>query len=204
MAIAAFVLGLLGFAVITAILGIVLGAVAVGRIRRSAGAGKALAIWGIALGAGWLLLLVVAIALGAAVGVSFSAETLGPNVPGSQAVPATSLMTGDCFDYPTSIPASGVTFVEKTPCNQPHNSQVVATFQASGSSSRFPGVASLSAVATRGCAARANGNLDSAKMTNSMSGRFVYPLAAAWRAGERTITCVIYSPTPISTSVLRH
>jgi hypothetical protein len=198
MAIAAFVLGLLGFLVIPAILAIVLGAVAVSRIRRSLQGGKALAVWGIVLGTGWLLLL----AVGAATGFSFTVGTVPQsNVPGGHGVPFFSLATGDCFDFPTSTPASGIAFVEETPCNQPHDSQVVATFQASGASNSYP-VASLRVLAAHGCDARIKGSLDSAKVTDSMSGRFLYPLADSWIAGQRTISCVIYSPTPISSSVV--
>jgi hypothetical protein len=201
LAIAAFVLGLLGFALVTAILAVVLGAVAVSRIRWSPKAGKALAIWGICLGAGWLVLLAVAIGIGAPVGFSFYSGTV--SVPPGQEVPITSLVTGDCFDFPTSNPAKGATFVDETPCNQPHNSQVFATFQASGSSSTYPGIASLTVLAAHGCRARA-GAVDGSKVTDSMSGRFIYPLADAWQAGGRTIKCVIYSPTSISSSVLTH
>ena len=70
MAIAGFVLGLLGFVGISAILGIVFGAVALGRIRRTYQQGKGLAIAGIVLGSCWLALFVFLIVIGLAVGGS--------------------------------------------------------------------------------------------------------------------------------------
>lgn len=187
LAIAAFVLGVIGFLVITGIVGIVLGVAALRRIRSS-------------LQGGWLVLLVVLIAIGAAVGFSFSVGTL-PS--GSHEIPVTALVTGDCFDFPTSSAAQGVMFVDQTPCNQPHNSQIVATFPVTGSAGAYPGVKRLSALAVRGCGARVQGKLDSAQMNAAMSGRFLYPLADSWRGGMRTISCVIYSPTSISSSVLK-
>ena len=69
-AIAGFVLGLLGFVGITAILGIVFGSVGLSRIRGTAQGGKGLAIAGIVLGSCWLGLFVVLIVIGAVVGAS--------------------------------------------------------------------------------------------------------------------------------------
>jgi Domain of unknown function (DUF4190)/Septum formation len=205
MAIAAFVLGLLGFLAITAILGIVLGAVALRGIRRSLQGGGTLAILGIVFGGLWLVGLVVLIGIGAAVGGSFTVwSSSSPPAPAGQQVMIASLVTGDCFDFPTSSAAQGVALVQQTPCNQPHNSEVVATFRAGGSPLTFPGVTRLSALAVRGCNAAVRGKLDTAGLTSTTIGRFLYPLADSWRAGDRTIDCVIYSPTSISSSVLKH
>jgi len=70
MAVAGFVLGLLGVTVITAILGIVFGAVALGRIRRTAQGGKGLAIAGIVIGSCWLALFAFGIVTALVVGSS--------------------------------------------------------------------------------------------------------------------------------------
>ncbi|HEX6525307.1 MAG TPA: DUF4190 domain-containing protein [Streptosporangiaceae bacterium] len=64
MAIAAFVLGLLGFMVITAVLGIVIGIAALSRIRRTGEDGKGFSIAGIVLGGAWLVFLVLPVVLG--------------------------------------------------------------------------------------------------------------------------------------------
>jgi hypothetical protein len=64
MAIAGFVLGLLGLFGITAILGIVFGSVALSRIRRTAQEGRGLAIAGIVLGSCWLAVLVLTVIAG--------------------------------------------------------------------------------------------------------------------------------------------
>jgi hypothetical protein len=77
MAIAGFVLGLLGFAGITAILGIVFGSVALSRIRRTAQEGKGLAIAGIVLGSCWLAFFVILFVIGAVVGATSGPATSG-------------------------------------------------------------------------------------------------------------------------------
>lgn len=201
MAIAAFVLGVLGFAVITAIVGIVLGAQAISQIRRSFQGGKTLAILGIVFGAGWLVLGATLIAIGAAVGGSSSPgaspPTSGSNVPGSQSVQVTSLATGECFDLPMQkvINHSAITTVEKLPCTKPHNAQVFASFSAGGSLLSYPGTSRLNSLATTGCAARINQSVDRAKVTGSMSMRFLFPLQDTWLGGNRTISCLVISST---------
>lgn len=77
MAIAAFVLGLLGIVGISAILGIVLGSVALSRIRRTYQQGKGLAIAGIVLGSCWLALYVILIVAGALAGIASQSSTGG-------------------------------------------------------------------------------------------------------------------------------
>jgi Domain of unknown function (DUF4190) len=68
MAIAGFILGLLGIIGISAILGIVFGSVALGRIRRTGQSGRGLAIAGIVLGSCWLAFWVILVVIGAAAG----------------------------------------------------------------------------------------------------------------------------------------
>jgi len=70
LAIAGFVLGLLGFTGITAILGIVLGSIGLSRIRGTGQGGKGLAIAGIVLGSCWLALFVILFVIGAVVGAT--------------------------------------------------------------------------------------------------------------------------------------
>jgi hypothetical protein len=77
LAIAGFVLGLLGFGVITAILGIVFGAVSLSRIRTTGEGGKGLAIAGIVLGSCWLALFVILFIIGAVVGATSGPSTTG-------------------------------------------------------------------------------------------------------------------------------
>lgn len=209
MAIASFVLGLLGIVGISAILGIALGIVALRRIRRTSQRGKGLAIAGIVLGSAWLVL-AVALAVSAALSIS-PTPTAQPGAKTSPSAGASShsvnpflLVTGDCFDNPTVTPGQvrHVTSVVQTPCDQAHNAQIFATFNAHGAMLNYPGNAKLASIASSGCDARVRASLNRAKLTNSMGIRFLFPLESSWLAGHRTVSCIVYNPTPTITSSL--
>jgi hypothetical protein len=209
MAVASFVLGLLGVVGISAILGIAFGIVALRRIGRTFQRGRGLAIAGIVLGSAWLVL---------AVAVAVIASSSNSSTPTSQAGAKTapsagasgrtvdpfSLVAGDCFDNPTATPGQvqHLTSIVQTPCNQAHNAQIFATFKVSGSMLSYPGSAKLHSIASSGCDARVKGSLNGAKLTNSMTIRFLFPLESSWLGGRRTISCIVYNPTPTVTSSL--
>jgi hypothetical protein len=209
MAIASFVLGLLGIVGISAILGIALGIVALRRIGRTFQRGKGLAIAGIVLGSVWLVLAAAVAGL-----ASLSSSSTPASQPGattapsagasSQTVDPFSLVAGDCFDNPTATPGQvqHLTSVVQTPCNQAHNAQIFATFKVSGSMFDYPGSAKLRSIAGSGCAARAKASLNRSKLTNSMTVRFLFPLDSSWLGGRRTISCIVYNPTPTLNSSL--
>jgi hypothetical protein len=211
MAIAAFVLGLVGFVWICAILGIVFGIIALNRTRRTFERGRRLAIAGIVLGSVWLavlvgliVFLVVFVGGGGSNGSSSAPPASASIGASSQTVDPFTLNTGDCFDNPT--PTLGqvqrVTSVVQTPCTQPHNAQIFATFNVQGSLLSYPGDAKMRSLAESGCNARIAASLDRAKITNSMTIRFLFPLEGSWLGGQRTISCIIYNPTPTLTSSL--
>jgi hypothetical protein len=200
MAIAAFVLGLLGFMGISAILGIVFGVVAVSRVRRTLQGGKGLAIAGIVMGGVWVA--VALIVIGVVVGARSSATpSWAPSVPGGQTVAPYALKTGDCFDNPAG---TDVLSVVRTRCSQPHSAQVFATFNVGGSQLSYPGEAKLQRLAAAGCSARM-GSVDSAKVPDSVNAGYLYPFEDTWQSGVRTITCILYSPTQnLTSSLLLH
>ncbi|MBO0824396.1 MAG: DUF4190 domain-containing protein [Actinobacteria bacterium] len=206
MAIASFVLGLVGFFVITAIVGIVLGIVALRELRKTFQSGKGLAIAGIVIGSAWLALLVAGIVAGvvaAQTGSSVSPPT-APQGTGEGRVDPFTLKTGDCFDNPT--PTSGqvqrITSVVQTQCTQPHNAQIFATFNVSGSPLSYPGDAKMRSLATAGCSARSKTSLDATRVTKEMTIRFLFPVQGSWLGGHRTISCIIFNSTPTLTSSL--
>jgi hypothetical protein len=205
MAIAAFVLGLLG----VAILGVIFGVAALKRIGRTRQGGKGLAIAGIVLSIAWIAVIavvavVVAPGLGNPAPAPPGAAASSSSAASSQTVDLFSLVTGDCFDNPTvtSGQTQNVTTVVQTPCSQPHNAQIFATFNVSGGMLSYPGSAKLGSLASTGCDARVRPSLDATKLTQSMTVRFLYPLESSWLAGHRTISCIVYNPTPTLTSTL--
>jgi hypothetical protein len=208
MAVTAFVLGLLGILGITAILGIVFGVVALRDIRGSLQRGKGMAIAGIVSGSAWLVLAAVVIAS------AFIFRTATPAQPsasasthaGSQRVDPFSLVAGDCFDYPAVTPGqvTKVASVVRTTCTEPHNAQIFATFPVAGSILDYPGTTSLASTAASDCTARIKATLNRALITKTMTLQFLVPEQFSWVAGNRTISCVIYSPaSSMRSSVLK-
>jgi hypothetical protein len=193
-AIASFVLGLVGGVVLSPIFGVV----ALRRIKRLGQRGRGLAIAGLALSGAWIVLIVAAAALGNLGSATRSPTTSKITHSGSLSV--FSLAVGDCFNNPPG--ATSLTSVTATPCSQAHNAQIYAKFNLSGSILSYPGTPALTRLATSGCNARI-GSLDKSKITNSMTIRFLFPLADSWLDGQRTVACMIANPAAnITSSVL--
>ena len=198
-AIASFILGLAGLFIITLVLSVIFGIIALARIRRNPQLrGTGLAITGLILSGLWVVLIVVGIVIGS--GNSPQRSSTG-QITKKGTTSVFSLLSGDCFRNPTAAEAAGgVLNVTVIPCTQPHNAQVYAEFPATGTS--YPGVAALRQQAKQGCRSRIAGNINRSLVTNSMTIQFLYPEAGSWSGGERTIRCLIASPTDVTTSLL--
>jgi hypothetical protein len=200
-AIAAFVLGLLGVVLLSVIFGII----ALRQIPRRMQRGRGLAIAGLAISGGWVVLMAGLIFLGATTPPPkppVSAPTVSPSAgPGGTNVFA--LRTGQCFQNPpASQTVLGITYVTVVPCTTSHNAQVFVQFSAVGS--RYPGNASLKRQADLGCHARIVRNVQKSKITDTMTLRYLYPLPTSWAAGHRTVTCLIVDAKPdLKSSLLR-
>jgi hypothetical protein len=198
LAIASFVLGLLGAFLLTALLSVILGIGALAEIRRTGKRGKGLGIAGIALSGAWTVTIIGLLVLGATTGGrSPGAGSTGSS--GSTGVSVFSLRVGTCFDNPAGT-ALGITSVTAMACTKAHNAQVFAEFDATGS--RFPGTAALERRADSGCNARLTGNLDQSKITSTMSLHFIFPQQLAWDSGQRRISCLIVDSQDMTSSVL--
>ena len=192
-AITSFVLGLIGVVLLSLIFGIL----ALRRIKRTGQRGRGLAIAGLVLSAVWVVLFIIIAVVGNLGSATRSPSTGGITHSGNLSV--FSLSVGDCFNNPPG--ATSLTTVTAIPCTQAHNAQIYAKFNVSGSIVNYPGTSSLTRLATSGCNARV-GILDKSKITNSMTIRFLYPLADSWLGGNRTIACMIANPTSNITSSL--
>jgi hypothetical protein len=197
LAIASFVLGLLGLFLLTAVLSVILGIAALAEIRRAGQQrGKGLAIAGIALSGTWTAAAVGLFVLGAVSGGSGGPNNsaAGNPTPASHSASPTpsvnvfSLGVGTCFDNPAGNLFS-INSVTAISCTKPHNAQVFAEFSATGTA--FPGTAALDRRADNGCNARISGNLDQSKITRTMSLHFIFPRQLAWDSGQRRISCLI-------------
>jgi Domain of unknown function (DUF4190)/Septum formation len=202
LAIASFVLGLLGAFLLTAALSVILGIAALAEIRRTGKRGKGLGIAGIALSGVWVATIVGLIVIGATTGGS--GTTAGSSGSTGRAshparVSVFSMSVGTCFDNPSGT-TLGITSVTAIPCTKAHNAQVFAEFDTTGSS--YPGTAAVERRADSGCNARISGNLDQSKITSTMSLHFIFPQQLAWDSGQRRINCLIVDSQDMTSSVL--
>jgi hypothetical protein len=183
MAIAAFVLSLMAFVLISVPLGIA----ALVRIRRSGARGKVFAILSLVISGLWLLFIGVVIAVAVLIPSSPSRNSAGA-VTAPLTVEADELKVGDCLVRVPST-TSGVRKLDVTPCKNPHRAEVFATFDLPSGS--FPGETEVTEKADAGCsqrvpdvAAAADGDLDIL---------YLYPQRVSWRLGDRSVTCMVVS-----------
>ena len=204
-AIASFVLGLVGIVLLSVIFGII----ALRQIPRRRQRGRGLAIAGLAVSGGWVVLLVSLILLSTATppvkqSATGPTETPSAGPSGTQTTNVFSLHTGECFQNPpASQTVLGITYVTVVPCTTTHNAQVFVQFAAPASGS-YPGSAALKREADKGCHARIAKTVQMSKITHTMTLRYLYPLPASWAGGHRTITCLIVDAKPdLKSSLLR-
>jgi hypothetical protein len=176
------VLGLLSVVLLSVIFGII----ALTRIRRLGQKGRGLAIAGLVLSAAWVVVAIVVAIVATVGGATRSSAT------GQRHLGPFSLKTGDCFNNPAG--AQHISAVTAIPCTQPHNAQVFAQFQLTGSDFSYPGTATVLRLASHGCDAR-TGSVSKAKTTTAMTIRMLFPQQISWTAGHRTVSCLLVNPT---------
>jgi hypothetical protein len=95
------------------------------------------------------------------------------------------LREGQCLDSP----ANATAVASAVPCTRPHDAEIYGTFTVPGQ--HWPGTASLSAQAQRGCQSRLSGYLNPQLATSGLAEFYVYPNQGAWSAGGRSVICEI-------------
>jgi len=195
-AIASFVLGLVG----GALLSVIFGVVALNKLRNRPQRGKGLAIAGLCLSGVWVLGIVTVLAVNAQTASQRSATT--GQITKSGHLDVFSLRAGDCFQNPSgNQPSSALTQVTAVPCTTPHNAQVIAQLPVPGSA--YPGQAAFRAQALTGCKAAAT-DLDQSKLTSTMNLLWIYPEPQAWTDGQRSISCLaVDSSEDLTSSLLK-
>jgi hypothetical protein len=196
-AIASFILGLIGGALLSVIFGIV----ALNKIRQRPQRGKGLAIAGLCLSAAWVVSIVLVIAVNAVAASQRSAAT-GQIVKNGY-LSVFDLRVGDCFQNPSgNQPSLGITQVTAVSCASPHNAQVTAQLPVTGSA--YPGMVAFRSQGESGCKASLTAVVDQSKLTDTMNLIWIYPQAQAWTDGHRTISCLIVdSSADLTTSLLK-
>lgn len=193
-AVASLVLGILG----GVIWGPVCGFVALGKIRDTGQKGRGMAIAGITLSGLWVVVAVAVVAVAALHGrfTNLSQPSSTPDVQASTGViDIHDLAAGDCFNWPRG--SQSVSSITLIPCGQAHDTQVFAVWALSGSS--YPGYDKVLQVATQGCLARRD---RLTAVSTSLEISYFGLTQANWAFGDRSVYCVIISPTPTLKSSL--
>ncbi|MET8568459.1 DUF4190 domain-containing protein [Streptomyces sp. NPDC004783] len=180
-AIAAFVLGVLCF---VPAVGLVLGLVALGQIRKKGERGKGLAVAGSLLSSVGLVLWAVSLSTGVASDVwqSFKDAARGEGT-------AYALSPGQCFTTPSGS-LQGVTYdVDEVPCDQEHDGEVFAAFDLPGGA--YPGDGEITRSADDRCYGLRDGYaMDRWALPADVDVYYLTPTRESWRAGDREITCL--------------
>ncbi|MCW4351757.1 septum formation family protein [Hoyosella sp. YIM 151337] len=139
-------------------------------------------------------------ALAVTVMVSGHAVAAPENATGTR-VDATSLSVGDCvteFEWSeTSLNAESAWVV---PCTEPHEYEVYASHELSGSA--YPGAFTLVREAHDLCVREFENFADTSHTDSIYDVFYLYPSAAAWRTGDRQVSCMIVATTgPVSESL---
>lgn len=175
-AITALVLGFFG------VLGLVFGVVALLRIRRSGRPGRGLAIAGVVLSTLWI------VAVAAVVMTTDSAERSSDGVVQVAGTVSTDdLQIGDC---PKTLTEGRETTVDVVPCTEPHEAEVIASFELEGEA--FPGEDETFRFADGGCSKRIVAVLPPGAPEY---GVFSFaPSRQTWNLGDREVVCLVTAP----------
>ncbi|MCU1676608.1 MAG: sle [Frankiales bacterium] len=173
-------------------LGIVLGAVAIRRLRRSHRRGLGLAQAGLIGGIVWSVAIVAAAGflLWRQHELAAARDAAGRLVDAGR-VPTSDVRAGDCL--PGEMPAAGASWVDVTPCAARHSGEVydVRALPAGD----YPGEAAVRAAATTECAGAWQVGLDATTRAKAAAARgsltVLVPTRSGWSAGDRGIACIV-------------
>jgi hypothetical protein len=167
-------------------LSLILGIVALRRIKRTGAGGRGLAIAGVVISA---LSFVAGITVVFALHAGLAGRGSDGTITSSGKIAVNDLRVGDCINNPASLTTTIRAF-DAVPCSQPHDGEAFAsgTLPLTGA---WPGTAGVTAAAADQCraafAAFDNISLDS----SALSVLYFYPEQANWAAGDRGYVCVV-------------
>jgi hypothetical protein len=204
-AIASLVLGICGFAIVTPIVGLVLGLVALSSVRESGQKGKRMAISGIVLSSAWIAVIAVLITVGVANQPEPAHRDANGTVVAKGIVPVFDLHPQDCFTLPPGLMGSTDSKIRTftvVPCSTPHDSEAIGSYTPTGGS--YPGADTLRTDSMSQCLSLLDTYIpDQASLTGSRI-EFIFPNEQAWGAGENRVLCFLQFPAaPVTQSVHR-
>lgn len=185
-AIAALVLGIIGFLLITIPLSVVFGCIGLSQIRRTGQTGRGMAIAGLVLAGVWVVLIVGATVTSA---VNRADRDGSGTITAGGSVSATSLRVGDCIAKLKDVTI--VTSLPAVPCSTAHAGEVFAVFDLPAGP--YPGEAAVDREVQRTCNARLDTYAPSTIGDAGVGLYVVYPLDRNWQAGDREVVCLATS-----------
>ncbi|MEU3076652.1 DUF4190 domain-containing protein [Streptomyces laurentii] len=171
-------------------LGLVLGLIALPRMKKKRQRGKGLAITGIALSAVSSLLMVLAFATGAF--ADFWRGFRDGMEDASSSAYTLNLEKGDCFlaDLDSQEP---VDKVDTVPCTRPHEGEVTGRFKVKEFTT-WPGVNVIDQIAEERCGQLNDAYaMDTWDLPESVGIYYFAPVKESWRDGDRTVICALVS-----------
>ncbi|MEV4945142.1 DUF4190 domain-containing protein [Streptomyces sp. NPDC053755] len=169
-------------------LGLILGLIALPRIRKRNQTGKGLAIAGIALSVTSCLLLTLGLVTG---GFGKAWRSVEEGIEGASRSPSTfALRTGDCFDVDGDLEALDAD-VEVVDCAGAHEGEVTGTFLITGHTA-WPGDGPVDGIAWDRCERIGHAYaMDSWALPEDVWTYYYVPTSSSWRAGDRNVTCAL-------------
>ncbi|MER6467543.1 DUF4190 domain-containing protein [Streptomyces collinus] len=168
--------------------GLVLGPLALRRIRRRGERGTGLAVGGTVLSAIGLVLWALILATGGA-----SAFWQGVK-EGARDGASVTLVKGECFDAPGGRLAGETRDVDVVPCSGGHDGEVFGSFRLKDGD--YPGDASVGDTAGARCYGLRDGYaMDGWAVPDDVDVYYLTPTEESWSAGDRAVTCLFGSVT---------
>jgi hypothetical protein len=195
-AIAALVLGILGFFVFPILLSVVFAIVGLVQIRTSGQNGRGMAVAGLILSAMWAIGLVVVVIV--AVNTSVQRDPTGTVTQGGD-ISATALKVGDCVNNLRD--STDVLSLPGVPCAQPHEGEVFAVFDLPAG--EYPGQAAVDDQVSKQCNARLSAYSPSAADDPAVGLFSVYPLQQNWVRGDREVVCIATATSGTATGSIK-
>lgn len=133
---------------------------------------------------------VVGTVVAAAIGISTAAErNADGEIMTAGAVDAFEVQIGDCFDD-EAFESTEVSEIPGVPCAEPHDNEVYATFDISGS---WPGDEAVEEMAFQGCFDRFASAIGRPYEDSVIDYTAIYPSEGSWkRLDDREVICVGY------------
>jgi hypothetical protein len=193
-----------GFAIAALVCGLIaavpfaiaFGIVALVQIRKRNQGGRGLAIAGLVLAVVWTLVLAAVITV--AVLASADRDESG-RISDGGSVSSFELSPGDCLNGLRE--SQNISSLPAVPCAEPHEGEVFALFDISGSA--WPGDAEVAKQAERGCVTRLEQYAPTAADDSSLEIFFLHPTQRSWASGDREVACVAMDPNKKRTGSLR-